>query len=250
MHLRLLEVFAATGLGLVAGSFLSTLVLRLPAGRPVVVGRSGCPNCGHTLSAVELVPILSWAIQGGKCRWCAQPISGFYPAMEIAAALVGLWASLVTSGVVLGFSCVLGWCLLALAVMDLRTLRLADALTAFLFLGGLAAAIILDPERIWEHVIGSVAGFVGLYVLAIAYRALRGRDGLGLGDAKLLGGAGAWLGWEALPSVVLLASVSGLLAVSASAVAGRKVTLETRLPFGAFLSFGVWIVWLYGPMNS
>src|SRR5436305_589738 len=115
--------------GLLIGSFLATVVVRLPQAQPIVAARSACPACGKKLTPVELVPVISWAIQRGRCRACAEPISPFYPAMEVAAAVLPIWASLETGGTALFFSCFLSWFLLALAAFDLHARRLPDVLT-------------------------------------------------------------------------------------------------------------------------
>ena len=249
MSQRILVVALLMIVGLAIGSFLGTLVLRLPAGKPVVLSRSSCPNCGRKLTPVELIPLVSWSIQEGRCRGCAQPIPRFYPAMEAGAALVPLWASLSTSGPQLLFSCVLGWILLALAVMDARTYRLSDALIVPLVIVGILASAALDWDHVIDHAIGAIAGFAILFALARLYAAYRGREGLGMGDAKLFGAGGAWVGWQGLAPVALIAGVAGLGAVVLARALGHKVDANTRLPFGVFLAAGIWIVWLYVPLG-
>ncbi|HYC14651.1 MAG TPA: A24 family peptidase, partial [Stellaceae bacterium] len=107
----------------------------------------------------------------------------------------------------------------------------------------------LEPDALLARTIGAVAGFAVFWVLALLYIRVRHREGLGLGDAKLLAGAGAWLGWGALPSVVLVAAVVGLGAALTVSLAGRRVALDTKLPFGPALCLGFWLVWLYGPLQ-
>jgi leader peptidase (prepilin peptidase)/N-methyltransferase len=235
--------------GLFIGSFLGALVVRLPAGKPVVLARSECPNCHKQLRAYELVPLASWMVQGGRCRNCRQPISRFYPGMELGAALVPLWAGLTLGGLPLLFSCALGWLLFALAVMDFRVLRLSDALTIPLAFFGMAGALAMDWQGVTDHLIGAAAGFASLFLLARAYKALRGREGLGLGDAKLLGAGGVWIGWQGLAPAVLIASLSALVFILALSIRGRSIEPTTRIPFGTFLALGIWIVWLYVPRN-
>ncbi|MGA7676540.1 MAG: A24 family peptidase [Rhizomicrobium sp.] len=232
------------------GSFLGTLVLRLPHGRPILFARSTCDSCGRTLSPLQLIPVLSWVVQRGSCSACGAKISLFYPAMEIAAAGIALWAGAVVSGVTLLLSLGLGWCLLALAVMDARTFRLSDALTLPLIAGGIIAGWLLEPEHILSHLIGAVTGWAGFLLLNLLYRTIRHRSGLGQGDAKLLAAGGAWLGWQGLGSVLLVASVAALLGVLVLQVSGRKIDRQTPLAFGAFLCIGIWVVRLYGPIVS
>lgn len=230
------------------GSFLSVLVVRLPAGEGVVLGRSRCPACGHALGPSDLVPLLSWLWRRGLCRHCGKRISASYPAIELAAVAVVLWAAFVLDGWLYWATCLLGWALLALAAADLRTMLLPDALTLPLLVAGLAVAAALGGDRLPAHLAGAVVGFAVLCAVGILYRWLRGRDGIGLGDAKLLGAAGAWVGWLGLPSVLLVAGATALVAVIVARLAGRPVGAADPVPFGAFLAFGSWWVWLYGPV--
>lgn len=229
------------------GSFLSVLVVRLPAAAPVVVARSRCPACDHALGPFDLLPLLSWLLRGGRCRYCRDPISLFYPAMELGAVAVALAAVFAVEGWLLWVTCLLGWTLLALAITDLREMVLPDALTLPLLPAGLGVALWLDPAGLPDHLVGAIAGFASLYALNAAYRRLRGRDGLGLGDAKLLAAAGAWLGWQALPSMLLLATLAALGVAAAAALAGRRLLADTALPFGTFLCLAFWLTWLYAP---
>src|ERR1700744_5879668 len=195
----------------VIGSFLAVLVLRLPARRAVVLGRSACDACRHVLGPRELVPFVSYAWQRGRCRHCGAAIDMLHPAMEAGALILAIWAALATSGWILVASCGLGWTLLTLAAIDWRTGLLPDLLTLPLIAAGLGVAYGIDPAALLDHAMGAAAGVIGFAALAAAYRTLRGRAGRGLGDAKLLAAAGAWLSWSALPSVILFAAVAGLL---------------------------------------
>jgi leader peptidase (prepilin peptidase) / N-methyltransferase len=230
------------------GSFLSVLVVRLPAAEPVAVSRSRCPACEHVLGPFDLLPLASWLLRGGRCRYCRGPISLFYPAIEIAAVAVALSAALVVEGWLLWVTCLLGWALLALAITDLREMMLPDSLTLPLLPAGLGTALWLDPAGLPDHLLGAIVGFGFLYGLNVVYRQLRGRDGLGLGDAKLLAAAGAWLGWQALPSMLVVATLAALGAVGVASLAGRRTAADTALPFGSFLCLGFWVTWLYAPL--
>jgi leader peptidase (prepilin peptidase)/N-methyltransferase len=231
------------------GSFLSVLVVRLPKREDVVTSRSRCRACGKTLSPLELVPIVSWVVQGGKCRSCGAKVDWLYPALELGAALMVLWAmSVGLSGAMLWATCVLGWALLALAVMDLRDMMLADALTLPLIAGGLGVIAVWQPDALIWHLAGAIAGFALMVGIAHAYRAVRGRDGLGFGDAKLMAGAGAWTGLLGLGTVLLYGSLLSLAGVAVARAAGRPIGAETPLPFGAGLAAGFWLTWLYGPL--
>lgn len=230
------------------GSFLGVLVVRLEDGRPILRGRSACDACGHALGLVDLFPLGSWIASRARCRHCGARLSGFYPAVEIAALAIVAWAATQTSGTVLIVSCVLGWALLTLAVVDWRAFILPDALTVFLLLSGLAAAFAFDRYQMLDHAIGALIGFSTFATIGVVYRVLRGRSGLGLGDAKLMAGAGAWLGWQALPTVILFGAVFGLTSVLIRSIAGHPLRLTDRLPFGAYLAAAAWLVWLYGPL--
>jgi leader peptidase (prepilin peptidase)/N-methyltransferase len=230
------------------GSFAGLLATRLPERRNVLTGRSVCGTCNHTLTAVDLVPILSWTFLKGRCRYCGASLGFFYPAVEIAALLLTLWAATQTTGLALAASCVFGWILLTLALSDWLYFVLPNALTLVLLVTGLAASYGLDREALPGHVVAAVAGFLVFAAIDLVYRALRGRVGLGLGDAKLMAGIGAWLGWQGFPTVVVLAGALGLLLVLSRSLVGKGVTATDRLPFGAFLAAAAWIVWLYGPL--
>jgi leader peptidase (prepilin peptidase)/N-methyltransferase len=230
------------------GSFLGVLVKRLPVGRPVAIGRSACDHCRRTLGWRDLIPLVSWVSTRGRCRHCGQAIALFYPAVELAALGVALWALLVLPGWIAWAGAGFGWVLLTLAWIDQEHFLLPDVVTLPLAVAGVAVAWVIDPATILDHVIGAAAGVVLFAGLAWAYRALRRRDGLGGGDAKLLGALGAWVGWQGLPTVVLYAAVSGLALALILAARGRRIELGHRLPFGPHLCLGGWLVWLHGPV--
>jgi leader peptidase (prepilin peptidase) / N-methyltransferase len=150
---------------------------------------------------------------------------------------------------VLAASALLAAALIALSVIDLATFRLPDAITLPMILAGPLLAFAFGWEGVLWRVISAGVGFFSLYAVAYGYRALRGRTGLGLGDAKLFAAAGAWLGMEMLPSVLLCACGVALTAVILAALAGREVKAASRIPFGPFLALGFWAVWLYGPLG-
>jgi leader peptidase (prepilin peptidase)/N-methyltransferase len=224
------------------------LVTRLPAAEPVIVSRSRCPHCDHLLGPRDLVPLVSWLASGGRCRHCSRPLGVFYPAIELAAALIAGWAAVVVSGWPLWATCALGWTLLALAIIDQRHLVLPDELTLPLIGAGLIVAYLLDADAAVDHAIGVVVGFAALFVLAVVYKRVRKREGLGLGDAKLFAAAGAWVSWSGLASVVLVASLTALVVVLVRSVLGRRVAADERIPFGPYLCLATWLVWLYGPL--
>ena len=230
------------------GSFLGVLVARLPAGRPVFLARSACAACHAPLGARDLVPIFSWLARRGRCRHCGATIGLFAPGIEIAAVLVVAWAASQTSGWLLWESCILGWALLVLAAIDWRHFVLPDIVTWPLVAAGLLVAVAIEPALLPHHAIGAAVGFAAFAALAWGYRKLRGREGLGMGDAKLLAGAGAWVSWAGLGSVVLIAAASGLAVALARGPLGHPPRPGDRVAFGPYLCLGLWITWLHGPI--
>ncbi len=230
------------------GSLLGVLIRRLPDGRPVFLARSECESCGRALGPLDLVPLASFAALGGACRRCGARIARFHPAVEMAALAVAAWAASADDGWRLVGDCVLGWGLLALAWIDWETFLLPDALTLPLLVAGLGEAWLIAPGEIGTRAAGAAAGWFGLWALAFAYRRVRGREGLGEGDAKLLGAAGAWLGWPALPWVLFAAALAGLAQAGVAALRGARMTGGTAIPFGPALALGIFLVRLYGWM--
>ena len=235
------------------GSFLGVLIVRLPVGMPVAWrsgwARSACPHCARELSAVDLVPVASWLSSGGKCRYCATPIGLFYPGIEIAALGVAAWAAMTLPDPLLIWAgCLLGWSLLGAAIIDARHYLLPDILVLPLIPAGILIQIWAVPGQWVDHLAGAAIGFALFAAVALIYRRLRQREGLGLGDAKLLAAAGAWVGWVGLPSVVLLGALFGLVTALVMRMMGRDVGRVTELPFGPGLALAFWLVWLYGPL--
>ena len=231
------------------GSFLGVLILRLPEGESVIWGRSRCPACRRRLDHTDLVPVISWLAARGRCRSCSARVSLFYPGIEIAATGVALWAAgTVPAGGVLWATCILGWTLLTLAVLDWQHLILPDPLTLPLLVLGLVIAGLSDEVALVDHLIGAAAGVTSFFLIADLYRRMRGREGLGAGDAKLFGAAGAWVSWVGLPGVSIWASATALCAVLARAASGTAVSATEQIPLGTFLCLGIWLVWLYGPI--
>ena len=227
------------------GSFLGVLVRRLPRGVSVVRGRSACESCGAVLGPLDLIPLLSALVLRGRCRRCGVPFSPVHWWMELAAVAVALVAVLAEgeAGAVWA-GCVLGWGLLTLGVIDFQHLRLPDALTLPLLLCGLCATALLTPEALPAHAAAAAGGFLLLRAVALGYRALRGREGMGGGDAKLLAAAGAWTGPDGLPAVLLLAAALGLALALVERLRGRSVTATTAVPFGPGLALATWAAWL------
>lgn len=233
--LALRALFGAL-LGLVAGSFLATLVLRWPSGRSLA-GRSACDHCGTVLRPRDLVPLWSFLWRRGRCRACGGAIAPLHPGMEVTAALIGAAALAAAPGIDGLLGALFGWSLLALAVLDHRHFWLPDRLTLPLLALGLVAGPAPFPQR------ALAAALLGGALLALhfGHRAWRGRDGMGLGDVKLGAALGAWLSPLLLPPLMLSASLLGLL------VAARRPR-GSAIPFGACLAVAAWGLWLWAAL--
>lgn len=226
-------------LGLVAGSFLATLVVRWPRGE-TLWGRSHCDSCGRQLGWSDMLPLLSFVVARGRCRQCHAAINWRHPAIELAAALIGFAAFAVVPGPEGLAGALLGWLLLALLALDAEHLWLPDALTMPL----LGAGLLLGQGAMADRLLAAAIGGGALLLIALAYRLVRHRDGLGLGDVKLMAGLGAWLGWQALPLLLLLAALLGLGLAAVRAVQGRPLA---AVPLGACLAAAAFPLWLAGP---
>jgi leader peptidase (prepilin peptidase)/N-methyltransferase len=244
--LALMWGFAATiFLGLVAGSFLNVVIHRGPTLWGLVGGdrrargnfafpRSRCPHCGTTIRADDLIPIISFIRLSGRCRVCGSAISWRYPAVEAVAA-VACVAAYLTFGPTLagGLAAAFLLALIALAAIDLETGYLPEAITLPLIATGLLAnafSIFTAPS---EALIGAGVGYGAFALISLGYRALRGRDGLGLGDAALFAAIGAWGGWAVLAPTALLASLLALSTLGALALITRRpLDFARPIPFG------------------
>lgn len=228
------------------GSFIAVVAERLPQGRPILLDRSRCETCETQLCWHELIPIMSWIAQGGRCRRCGSAIGWAALGAELSALAIAIWALLVLPIGAWLPALALGWSLLALALIDFKTMLLPDRITLPLLAGGLIAAGVLAPTRLAEHALGAAIGFASLTVIALVYERARGRVGLGGGDAKLFAAIGAWVGWPGLPSTLLIAGIAG---IAHAVLSGRgRLVAGDRIPFGPALALGGWIVWLHGPL--
>lgn len=262
-------VVAVSLFGLAIGSFLNVVIHRLPimlarrwreqcdalaATTPTVaserydliVPRSRCPHCGHRIAAAENIPVVSWLWLGGKCRGCAKPISVRYPLVEIATAALsaavawrfGLNAAMVGA-------LVLTWSLVALSVIDYDHQLLPDDITLPLIWGGLALNLFGIYTSLSAAVIGAIAGYVSLWLVYQLFKLITGREGMGYGDFKLFAAFGAWLGWQALPLIILLSSFLGaIIGIGVIVFRGRDRTLP--IPFGPFLCLAGWVALMWG----
>jgi len=208
--------------------------------------RSRCPHCGHAITALENVPIISWLVLRGKCSGCGSAISARYPAVEAATMLLSLlvaWHFGPTPQALLGI--VVTWFLITMSMIDLDTQFLFDNLTLPLLWIGLVASLVPVFTDVRSAVIGAAAGYLILWTVYQAFRLVTGKEGMGYGDFKLLAAIGALLGWQVLPMVILLSSLVG-------AVVGITLIVVTRrdrnipIPFGPYLAAAGFIAMLYG----
>lgn len=229
-------------LGPAMGSFAALLAERLPRAEPVVAARSACRSCGARLGARDLVPILSWLALRGRCRHCGAPIPARLVQAEIAGLGLGVAAAVLAPGPWGAVASALWlWCLLALALADLRAFRLPDVLTAGLLGFGFAVSW---PD--WETAaLGALLGAGAFLLLRLGYRAAARREGMGLGDVKLMAGIGAGVGAVDLPLVALIAACGALaLAALRAWRKGRRLRRLGRVPFGAWLAAAAAAVWV------
>lgn len=256
-------------LGLLVGSFLNVVTLRLPArlqhqwrteSREIleldgeheapppglVTPRSRCPQCGVAIRALDNVPLLSWLLLRGRCRDCGAGISLRYPVVEAVTGLLSAWLAWhLGAGWELVFGLLLTWSLIALTVIDLDHFLLPDNITLPLLWAGLLLSLggwFTDPV---SAIIGATAGYLSLWSIFHLFRLLTGKEGMGYGDFKLLAALGAWLGWQALPGIVLLSSLVGAVVGIALIVATRQ-DRSVPIPFGPYLASAGWIMFMWG----
>ena len=255
--------------GLLFGSFLNVVIYRIPkmmqresdnyvaheSGKDLphtdrfnlLVPRSACPHCGHRITALENIPVISYVALGGKCSACKAPISLRYPAVEV---LTGLLSALLVwtfgSGWAGLAALVFGYALLAMTFIDLDTQLLPDDLTYPLLWLGLLVNLNGTFVPLRDAVIGAAAGYLVLWAVYWLFKLATGKEGMGYGDFKLLAALGAWLGWSMLPSIILLSSVVGAL-VGISLIVFTKHGRDKPIPFGPYLAAAGLIALLCGP---
>ncbi len=263
-----IATLTALFVGLCVGSFLNVVVHRLPkmlergwqaqcaelrgetpAPEPaynLVVPRSACPACGHRITAWQNVPVVSWLALGGRCASCKARISARYPVVEILGGLLAAYAIWHFGATPRGVAaCVLLWSLLALTMIDLDTQLLPDDLTLPLLWAGLIVNLAGLFAPLADAVIGAVAGYLSLWTIYWLFKLIRGKEGMGHGDFKLLAALGAWLGWQVLPVIVLLSSVVGaVIGITLIVFKGRDN--NQPLAFGPFLAVAGAIALFYG----
>lgn len=229
-----------TILGAIWGSFVAALCSRWPDGESVAKGRSRCDQCGTQIAARDLIPVASYLLLKGKCRNCGQNIGPLPFATELAAALIGAVPLLLLPGSQAVAGALFGWLLLPLIVLDHQHLWLPNRLVLLLAVMGLAVGPMLTPDiALLDRVVGLFAGFLSLEVVRQVYKQFRQRDGMGAGDPKLFAALGIWLGWQALPIILLGASVIGLVLVSILHLMTNHH--RTALPLGSYLGIAAYL---------
>ncbi len=254
--------------GLIVGSFLNVVIHRLPKmmerdwraqcaelnGKPLpdgpsynlLVPRSACPHCGHAISAMENIPVLSYLFLRGRCRGCGAAISPRYPVVEAVSGILSGYAAWHFGFSLAGIAAIaFVWALIALTFIDFDTQLLPDDITLPLLWLGLLLNLNDAYTTLPNAVIGAVAGYLVLWSVYWLFKLATGKEGMGFGDFKLLAAIGAWLGWQMLPLVILLSSLVG-------AVVGIALIVITRhgrnipIPFGPYLAGGGLIALFWG----
>ena len=256
-------------LGLMIGSFLNVVILRLPPRLEhdwrcqcselleleledktpppsLVWARSQCPHCGHGITALENIPLLSWLVLRGKCSSCSAPISKRYPLVELVTGLMFLGVAWHFGPTVQCASALLFTAfLVALTGIDIDHQLLPDNMTLLLLWIGLFVnlfGVFTDPI---SAVMGAMAGYLSLWMLFHLFRILTGKEGMGFGDFKLLAAVGAWLGWTALPLTIVMSSVVGAV-FGLGMMALRVHQKDQPIPFGPFIAAAGWITMIWG----
>lgn len=231
--------------GAIVGSYIATIAIRLPQGLSSVSGRSRCDHCNVELASRDLLPLLGYWLNRGKCRNCGGKIDLLHQGIEWVAALL-CGCAFTLSSLSSAFPVSLFMLLLVLlAALDFRHFWLPNKVVMLLAIAGLLLGGLAFGTSLMDRLIGGIAGFASLFAVAWCYEKARGRKGMGGGDPKLLGAIGLWLGWAALPIVVL---IGASLAITGTLVTTprQKLARDTRLPFGAYLSLGslAFSVWM------
>ena len=265
-----LLVLLLTSVGMIVGSFLNLVIYRLPIMRKRAWSKqaettlaefgpaqanetpfnlsfpgSHCPNCGHGISPLENIPLISYLLLRGRCSNCRSVISPRYPLVEVITGLLTLTVLLQFGLTFTGLmALILTWCLITLALIDLDTYLLPDEITLPLIWAGLLVNTGHLFTDIYSSVWGAAGGYLSLWCVYQGFKLASGREGMGFGDFKLLSALGAWFGWQLLMAIVLLSSISGLVYALLRRLTG--VSLSKELPFGPFLALAGWIALMWG----
>jgi leader peptidase (prepilin peptidase)/N-methyltransferase len=258
-------------LGLLIGSFLNVVIYRLPLmmqrewrsdcleflEQPLETGaesfnlsmpRSRCSKCGHAISALENIPILSYLALKGKCKACEAPISIQYPLVELLTGIISLvigWHFGVSLQTLAGLF--FSWCLIAASGIDLNHKLLPDDITLPLMWMGILISFFNVFIGLETSVIGAIAGYLCLWSVSKLFKRVTGKEGMGHGDFKLLAALGAWCGWKMLFVIVLTSSLVGAV-IGILMIVLSKTERNTEIPFGPYLASAGWISFIWGPV--
>ncbi|MFD1006989.1 prepilin peptidase [Oceanisphaera ostreae] len=257
-----------TLLGLLVGSFLNVVIYRLPvmlkhgwqqecaefSGQTIPerpkfnlnTPRSRCQSCQHQLSALDNIPLLSWLLLRGHCRYCQASVSKRYPLIELASAILSalaVWRF--GASPQLFAALILSWSLLCMTMIDIDHLLLPDNLTLPLMWLGLLLNINTLFIPLQDAVIGAVVGYGVLWSLYWLFKLATGKEGMGYGDFKLLAALGAWFGWQAVLPILLISSLVGTV-LGLALMANRRLNSERTLPFGPALALAGWVYLIWG----
>ena len=264
--------WAALALGLCVGSFLNVVIYRLPKimerewtaqcaelrGEPpsdeerfnLWVPRSRCPACGHRITALENVPVVSWAFLRGRCSACKTRISARYPVIELVSGLAAAWcAARFGFGLPAVAAMVFLWTMIAASAIDFDTQLLPDSITLPLLWLGLLVNVRGTFTDLPSAVIGAAAGYLLLWLVYWAFKLATGKEGMGYGDFKLLAAIGAWTGWKMLPLTILASSFVGAVVGIGLIVLARRGR-HVPIPFGPYLAAAGVVALFWGPQLS
>ena len=207
---------------------------------------SRCPSCGHPVRPWQNIPVLSYLLLGGRCAECKTAISWRYPAIELVTALFAVAVVVQHSvGLSAAGGLLLTFALIALAVIDFDTQLLPDSITIPLLWLGLAFNLVSTYVALDQAVIGAMAGYLSLWSIYWLFKLVTGKEGMGYGDFKLMAALGAWLGWAALPGVILLSSIVGAV-VGVTMIALRGHDSQVPIPFGPYIAAAGWLMFMWG----
>lgn len=232
--------------GLILGSFLNVCIYRIPLKRSIITPPSSCPHCGERIRFYDNIPLISYFLLAGKCRHCHRPISMEYPMVEAITGLLSM-AIFIRYGLSPQYGLFLSFAasLVIISFIDLHHQIIPDIIS----LPGILAGFIVSffsPHLSWiDSLIGLVAGGAFLFLIAWVFEKLMGKEGMGGGDVKLLAMIGAWMGWKALPFVILISSMAGIFIGGGSLLLARK-GFGVRIPFGPFLAIGALVYLFFG----
>jgi leader peptidase (prepilin peptidase)/N-methyltransferase len=239
------EAVYVTLLGLMLGSFMNVCIYRLPRGLSPVRPRSGCPKCGHMIAWYENVPVVSYLVLRGRCRKCRAPISPMYPIVEFITGAVFLAGYLYYGpSALLIVRLAFAWAMIALFVIDYQHQILPNVITVPGIVIGLLANFLAGPGWV-ASIIGAAVGAGSLYAIAEIYYRVRHEEGLGMGDVKMLGMIGAFLGWKLVLLTLVISSFLGSI-IGVFVVVSRKESLKYAMPFGTFLAVGALVASVVG----